>query len=143
MNNSVPILLVEDGKIDVENVKRAFKINKIINPLHVTGDGEEALDYLRRRPPYTDASTAPRPGVILLDINMPKMNGIEFLKVVKEDKDLRTIPVVVLTTSQEESDLVASYKLGVAGYIVKPVDFRKFVEAVKVINLYWSFCELP
>jgi len=143
MKESVPILLVEDGKIDVQNVVRAFKKNRISNPLYVTRNGEEALAFLRGQPPYDNPIAAPQPGLVLLDINMPVMNGIEFLQVVKNDDDLRNIPVVVLTTSQEERDRLESFKLGVAGYIIKPVDFAKFVEAIRVIDLYWKLSELP
>ena len=99
-------------------------------------NGIEALEYL-------NDSTQKRPGIILLDINMPKMNGIEFLRVAKNDLNLKAIPVVVLTTSQHEQDKVESYNLGVAGYMIKPVDYLKFVEVVKTIHLYWTLSELP
>ena len=143
MKNSIPVLLVEDSKIDIKNVERAFSKNKITNPLFVTRNGEEALAYLRREPPYDNPIDAPRPGIILLDINMPVMNGIEFLQTIKKSENFRDIPVVVLTTSQEERDRMESFLLGVAGYIIKPVDFPKFVEAIRVINLYWCLSELP
>ncbi len=143
MKDSVPILLVEDGKIDIKNVERAFYKNKITNPLYVTRNGEAALAFLRRQPPYANPIESPRPGLILLDINMPVMNGIEFLQAMKTDDALRDIPVVVLTTSHEERDRLESFKLGVAGYIIKPVDFAKFVEAIRVIDLYWKLSELP
>ena len=142
MRGSVPILLVEDDKIDVQNVKRAFQKNKIANPLYVANNGEEALALLRERLDENRPEMI-LPGIILLDINMPVMNGIEFLEEIKADEKLRSIPVIVLTTSKEESDRVDSFDLGVAGYIVKPVDFYKFVEAIGVINLYWSLSELP
>ena len=143
MKDSVPILLVEDSKIDIKNVQRAFKKNKISNPLYVTRNGEEALSFLHNQPPHEDTNQSPRPGVILLDINMPVMNGIEFLQAIKADKELRKIPVVVLTTSREERDRLESFQLGVAGYIIKPVDFTKFVDAIRVIDLYWKLSELP
>ncbi len=143
MRNGVSILLVEDDLIDVKTVKRAFKEAKIENPLDVTGNGEEALSFLRHEGKYAPPNNPAKPAIILLDLNMPVMGGIEFLKVIKADEKLRQIPIIVLTTSKEESDLVESYDLGIAGYIIKPVEFEKFVEAVKVLNLYWSLNELP
>jgi len=143
MRENVPILLVEDDLVDVKTVKRALKENRITNPLHITGHGEEALEYLRHQGNFADPASSPRPGIIFLDLNMPVMNGIEFLKVIKADDDLKRIPVLVMTTSHEESDRVESFGLGVAGYIIKPVDFIKFVEAVRVIDLYWTLSELP
>ena len=136
MRNRKPILLVEDDNVDAMTVKRAFKDLKILNSLVRTANGEEALQYLG------DESNK-KPCVILLDLNMPKMNGTEFLKVVKADDVLKKTPVVVLTTSKEESDIVESFKLNVAGYIVKPVDYKKFVEAIRAIELYWTLSELP
>ncbi len=143
MPKPLNILLVEDDVVDVMNVRRAFQKQRIANPLYVVGNGAEALDFLRHRGAFSDPATAPRPGIILLDLNMPVMNGIEFLREVKHDPQLRLIPVVVLTTSAEENDRVESYGLGVAGYIVKPVQFAKFVRAVTTIDLYWELCELP
>ena len=142
MRSNIPILLVEDDQVDVMNVERAFKKNNIINPLHITSNGEEALNYLRNEDKFIDPQSFPRPGIILLDINMPVMNGIEFLKIVKADQELRSIPVIILSTSHEEGDRVKSFDLSVAGYIVKPVDFNKFVEVVKLIDLYWTLSEL-
>ncbi len=142
MNDKFEILLVEDDDIDTENILRAFKKNKMVNPIYAVENGEEALDYLRNQGRFTDPEKSPRPGIILLDINMPIMNGIEFLKIVKADDDLKSIPVVVLTTSREESDRVESFKLSVAGYIVKPVEFENFVVAVKTIDVYWTLSEL-
>ncbi len=136
MRNGRAILLVEDDTIDAMTVKRAFKELKVTNPLAHSLNGEEALEYLRQK------GNEP-PCVILLDLNMPKMNGVEFLKIVKGDLSLKKIPVVVLTTSNEERDIVESFKLGVAGYIIKPVDYRKFVEAIRTIDLYWTLSELP
>lgn len=130
------VLLVEDDSIDAMTVQRAFKDLKLMNPLaHVT-NGEEALEYLR-------SGDNELPCVILLDLNMPRMNGVEFMRIAKADPDLRRIPIVVLTTSTEDSDVVDSYKLSVAGYIVKPVDYKKFVEAIRTIDLYWTISELP
>jgi len=136
MRSNKPVLLVEDDKIDVMTVKRAFKELHITNKLEIVGNGEEALSYLR-------SSENIKPCVILLDLNMPRMNGIEFLKIAKQDDHLRAIPVVVLTTSQEEQDKVDSFNLGVSGYIVKPVDYQKFVKAIKTIDIYWTLSELP
>lgn len=143
MRDNIPILLAEDDQIDVMTVQRAFKRNNIINPLYVVSNGQEALDYLKHNGRFSDQAGCPRPGIILMDLNMPVMNGIECLKQLKEDEDLRKIPVIVLTTSKEECDRVESFKLSVAGYIIKPVEFEKFVEAVKVLNLYWTLSELP
>ena len=136
MKNKKPILLVEDDVVDQMTVKRAFNDLKITNRLDIAGNGVEALDFLLN-------SKNERPCLILLDLNMPKMNGIEFLRIVKQDKLLKIIPVVVLTTSKEEQDRVESFKLSVAGYIIKPVDYMQFVEAVRTIDLYWTLSELP
>jgi len=142
MKDSIGVLLVEDDDVDSENVVRAFKRNKISNPLYITENGEDALAYLRHEGKYSDPKQSPRPGIILLDINMPVMNGIEFLEVVKSDDDLKRIPVVVMTSSQEESDRIKSYNLSVAGYIIKPVGFENLVETIKNISIYWSMSEL-
>ncbi len=141
MKEKFIILLVEDDDIDTENVIRAFKKNKMSNPIYSVENGEEALDFLRNQGRYNDPVKSPRPGIILLDINMPIMNGIEFLRIIKADEDLKSIPVVVLTTSREESDRIESFKLSVAGYIVKPVEFEDFVNAVKTIDVYWTLSE--
>ncbi|MCP4456099.1 MAG: response regulator [Planctomycetes bacterium] len=136
MRNTKPVLLVEDDSIDAMTVRRAFKDLKLSNPLVHRINGEEALAYLGQ-------SDSEMPCVILLDLNMPRMNGNEFLKGVKQDDRLKSIPVIVLTTSNEECDVVESYRMCVAGYIVKPVDYKKFVEAIRTINLYWTLSELP
>ena len=136
MHNSKPILLVEDDRVDAMTVKRALKDLKVINQLVHVVNGEEALDYLRNE-------SNKKPCVILLDLNLPKLNGLEFLKITKGDEELKKIPVVALTTSKEAPDINASFKLGVAGYIVKPVDYEKFVEAIRVLELYWTLSELP
>ncbi len=143
MRNNVPILLVDDDQVDVMTVQRAFKRNNILDPLFVVGNGKEAIDFLNHQGQYADPEKFPRPGIILLDLNMPVMNGIEFLKAIKVDEKLRKIPVIVLTTSKEENDRVESFNLSVAGYIIKPVEFEKFVEAIRVLNLYWTLSELP
>ncbi len=136
IKNLKPILLVEDDRVDVMTVKRALRELDISTPLEVTRNGEEALAYLRE-------ATNRKPAIILLDLNMPKMNGIEFLKIVKQDSVLRRIPVVVLTTSKEERDRVASFDLSVAGYMIKPVDYAQFVEIMRAIKDYWILSELP
>jgi len=135
MRSGISILLVEEDDVDAENVVRAFKKNRISNPLYVACNGEEALALLRDK-------NKPRPGIILLDLNMPVMSGIEFLQIAKTDDDLKSIPVIVLTTSREECDRVESFRLSVAGYIIKPVEFEKFVDVVKTIDLYWTLSEL-
>lgn len=136
MRNCKPILLLEDDTVDAMTVKRALKDLKVINPLVRTGNGEEALTYLRD-------SSKTKPCVVLLDLNMPKMNGIEFLKIAKADEKLKKIPAIVLTTSKDDHDRFQSFNLNVAGFIVKPVDYKKFVEAMRIINLYWTLSELP
>lgn len=136
MQNSKPILLVEDDNIDAMTVKRAMKELNITNTLVRACDGEQALDYLRDK-------ANEKPCLIFLDLNMPKMNGLELLKIVKQDEDLKTIPVIVLTTSGEQCDIVESFKLGVAGYMVKSVDYAEFKQTMRVIDEYWTLSELP
>ncbi len=138
----IPILLVEDDENDILITKRAFERYNFKNELYVVRDGEEALDYIYRRGDYQD-EPVPTPGLILLDINMPRMNGIEVLRHLKNDPEKKRIPVVMLTTSRREQDKIESYNLGVNSYIVKPVDFNKFIDAVTTINLYWSLNQLP
>ncbi|MDD5300139.1 MAG: response regulator [Gallionella sp.] len=133
---NTPILLVEDDQVDVMTVKRALKEIHVTNPVVNRENGEEALKYLRD-------SKSVKPCIILLDLNMPIMNGIEFLQVVKQDARLRRIPVVVLTTSEEQQDKVNSFDLGVAGYMAKPVDYQQFVEVMRTIDAYWTISELP
>jgi CheY-like chemotaxis protein len=131
MTNLINILLVEDDEVDIMNVQRAFRKNKINNPLHVVNNGLEALDALLGR----DAGT--------LDINMPKMGGIEFLVELRKHPALRSISVFVMTTSNEESDKVAAHNLNVAGYILKPLSFEGFASAVATLSAYWHLCEMP
>lgn len=136
-NPSKPILLVEDDQIDTMTVRRALKELHVTNRLETVENGEAALAYLND--PSRD-----RPCLILLDLNMPVMGGIEFLRVIKGDgQHLKRIPVVVLTTSEEQEDKVESFNLGVAGYIRKPVDYQRFVETMRTINAYWTVSELP
>jgi len=136
MQNSRPVMLVEDDNVDAMMVKRAFKDLEIANQLVHVVNGERALEYLRD-------STNVKPCVIFLDLIMPRMNGIELLKIVKADEILKSIPVVVLTTSKEDQNVIESFKFGVAGYIVKSLDNKKFTEAIRTINLYWILSELP
>jgi CheY-like chemotaxis protein len=133
---SKPILLVEDDQVDVMTVKRALKELHVTNPVVNLENGQEALKYLR------DPDSA-KPCIILIDLNMPIMNGIEFLQVAKHDAKLKRIPVVVLTTSEEQQDKVNSFDLGVAGYMAKPVDYRQFVEVMRSIDAYWTISEMP
>ncbi|MBT3302681.1 MAG: response regulator [Bacteroidetes bacterium] len=130
------IMLVEDDEVDIMNVKRAFKKNNITNPIMVARNGLEALDML------TKPGIA-LPKVIILDINMPRMNGIEFLKEIRKDEKLKMISVFVMTTSNQDSDKIKAYDLNVAGYILKPLSFEKFVTSVATLNSYWSLCERP
>lgn len=136
MQNSKPILLVEDDSVDVMTVKRALRDLNVESELVSTGDGEEALAYLKE-----DGNT--KPSVILLDLNMPKMNGTEFLSIIKKDEKLKKIPVIVLTTSNSEQDISESFELGAAGYMVKEVDYKRFTEIIKTIDSYWTLSKLP
>ena len=135
------ILLVEDDEVDIMTVKRAFKKGNITNPLYLAGNGIEALALLRGNPGEPSLIPAER-RLILLDLNMPKMNGIEFLQELRSDPTIRHIPVVVLTTSNEERDRVQAYDLNVAGYILKPVTFNTFVDLMMTLDKYWSHCEM-
>jgi len=137
-----PILLVEDSAKDVELVLGALKKNKFVNEVVVARDGAEALDYLHRRGRFEGVQAA-LPIVILLDLKMPKVDGLEVLRWVKGDPDLKTIPVVMLTSSREEADLVESYRLGVNGYVVKPVGFANFVEAIRQTGIFWAAVNEP
>lgn len=138
----INILLVEDDEVDVMNVRRAFQKHKITNPLYIAGNGIEALYMLRsqnQKPPLVPANRR----LILLDLNMPKMNGLEFLYELRKDEDLKRTPVIVLTTSDEDRDRIEAYNLNVAGYILKPVTFNNFAEVMVALNKYWALCEMP
>jgi CheY-like chemotaxis protein len=135
MHNEKPILLVEDDMVDAMTIKRAMNEINITNPVHHAHNGLEALDFLQD-------TEAARPCIILLDLNMPKMNGIEFLQEIKNLEEFQTIPVVVLTTSRQEQDKLASFQKGVAGYMNKPVDYKQFVELIRSIKLYWTISEI-
>lgn len=137
------VLVAEDNQHDIVATKRAWKQNNIANPLYIVRDGEECLDYLYQRGRYSEPSSAPRPGILLLDIKMPKMDGLAVLKQIREDEKLHRLPVVILTTSKAEEDRLKSYDLGANAYIVKPVGFQNFAEAVRTINLFWELVELP
>jgi CheY-like chemotaxis protein len=138
MNTPLTILLVEDDEVDIMNVKRAFKKSNVSNPLLVANNGIDALDILR-----SDKLEVQRPKVILLDLNMPRMGGIEFLKEVRKDPELQSISVFVMTTSNEEKDKVDAYNLNVAGYILKPLSMDQFIDAVSVLKSYWTLCQYP
>ena len=137
MEKQLNILLVEDDEIDVMTVRRAFRKNNITNPLKVAGDGIEALEMLR------SGEIPPENRIILLDINMPRMDGIEFLRELRADPALRSTTVVVLTTSNEDRDRIQAYELNVAGYLLKPVTFVSFVESMTMLNKYWTLMEFP
>jgi len=139
----IDILLAEDNPDDIEITKRALKEAKVINRLFIVRDGQEALDFLFRQGAYQDAAKSPEPGLVLLDINMPKMNGVEVLKKIKETDSLKHIPVVMLTVSRRDEDIIKSYDLGCNSFIQKPVDFERFVDLVKEIELYWGLFNVP
>lgn len=136
MRSSKPILLVEDDNVDAMTTRRALKDLNVPNSIIHHIDGEGALKYLRTGSNKT-------PCVILLDLNMPKMSGIDFLKIIKNDNELKQIPVIVMTTSKDERDKMESFEFSVAGYIIKSTDYKKFVESLKILNLYWTLSELP
>jgi len=140
MANLINILLIEDDEVDIMNVQRAFRKNNITNPLHIARNGLEALELLKGENPN---NKIPMPRIVLLDINMPKMGGIEFLNELRKLPELRSISVFVMTTSNEESDKIAAYDLNVAGYILKPLSFEGFSSAVAILNHYWHLCEIP
>ncbi len=137
------VLTAEDNQHDIVATKRAWKENNIANPLYIVRDGEECLDYLHQRGKHSEPGSAPRPGILLLDIKMPKMDGLAALKQIREDQKLHRLPVVILTTSKAEEDRLKSYDLGANAYIVKPVGFQNLAGAVRTINLFWELVELP
>lgn len=136
MLDSKPILLVENNQLDAMVVRHALDDLKIINELVHTAEGEEALEYLKNE-------MSEKPCLILLGLDMQKTNSVEFLRIVKADETLKMIPVVVLTASSKERDVIETFKPGVAGYIIKPVDYIKFLEAIRKVSLYWTLSELP
>src|SRR3990172_2784768 len=135
--SEVEILLVEDNPNDAELGLRALKKHNLTNSIHLVKDGAEALDFIFGTGAYVGRKIGNKPKVIFLDLKLPKVDGLEVLRKVKSDERTRTIPIVVLTSSHEERDLVESYKLGVNSYIVKPVDFDKFIQAVAQLGMYW------
>ena len=137
--NVYKILLVEDDDVDIMNIQRAFSKTNLINPMVVAKNGLEALDILRG---VNGGEPLRWPYVVLLDLNMPKMNGLEFLDAVRKDAKLRNIPIVILTSSSREEDICESYKNQVAGYITKPVEMTHFIEKVAIFGKYWALCEM-
>jgi CheY-like chemotaxis protein len=137
------VLMAEDNEHDILATKRAWKKNHIVNPLYIVCDGEECLDFLYHQGNYENARTMPQPGILLLDINMPRMDGLAVLKYIRNDGHLRRLPVIMLTTSQAEEDRLRSYDLGANAYILKPVGFDNFSTAVRTISLFWKLVELP
>lgn len=141
--NEVEILLVEDNPYDVELTLTALNENNLTNKVHVINDGAEALDFIFATGVHAQRNIKNIPKVILLDLKLPKVNGLEVLRRIKADERTRKIPVVVLTSSQEESDVILSYDLGVNSYIIKPLDFNKFIDAVAKLSLYWVLVNRP
>jgi CheY-like chemotaxis protein len=133
-----PILVVEDNPIDLDLTQRAFAKHKLTNPIQVARDGEEALDFI----PRWEAGE-PLPAVILLDLKLPKINGLDVLRRIKEHPEFKVIPVIILTTSAEDSDIQEAYRLGTNSYIIKPVDFEKFVDVAEQIEIYWCVLNTP
>jgi CheY-like chemotaxis protein len=143
VNDPVEILLVEDNPNDVELTLRALKRQNLANKVFVVKDGAEALEFLFATGAHADRDVENSPRVVLLDLKLPKVDGLEVLRRIKSDERAKAIPVVVLTSSREQRDVVESYQLGVNSYIVKPVDFEKFVQAVSEVGLYWVLLNQP
>lgn len=142
--NSIHILVADDDPDDCLLTQEAFRESRMSNEVHFVHNGEELMDYLRHRPPYQDRLRHPRPGLILLDLNMPLKDGREALAEIKADENLRSIPVVVLTTSSAEEDIIRSYDCGVNSFITKPVSFRGLLDVVQTLGRYWlQIVELP
>jgi CheY-like chemotaxis protein len=141
---SITILIADDDPEDRMLAEDALKESRLVNDIRFVEDGEELLEYLQHRGKYADPESSPRPGMILLDLNMPRMDGREALKIIKTDPELRRIPVVVLTTSQAEQDIYRSYDLGVNSFIIKPVTFESLVNIMRVLEAYWfEIVEIP
>ena len=143
MNSTKAILLVEDNPSDADLTRRALAKGHISNELVVAEDGQEALDYLRGEGAYTGRATSETPLVILLDLKLPKVSGLEVLRLIRADARLRRVPVVILTSSKEEEDVGAGYDLGVNSYVRKPVDFKEFQAAIANLGLYWLILNEP
>ena len=141
--SATAILLVEDNPDHAELTLRALKDGNVVNAVFWVKDGAEALDFLEQRGPYADPDTAPRPGLILLDINLPKMDGHEVLRRIKTNEVLRTIPVVMLTTSARDDEVSRCYRSGANSYVCKPMRFTDFIEQVRIVKLYWLLTSLP
>ena len=137
------VLMAEDDEHDILAVRRAWEKRNINNPLYIVNDGEECLDYLHQRGKYSEQGTAPRPGIVLLDIKMPKMDGLAVLRYIRESDEFQRLPVIILTTSKDEQDRLKSYDLLANAYIIKPIGFDNFSEAVNTINLFWELVQLP
>jgi CheY-like chemotaxis protein len=137
------VLMAEDEVHDIVATKRAWQKSRILNPLYIVKDGEECLEFLHQRGKYRESKTAPRPGILLLDIKMPKMDGLAVLLHIRKDDELHRLPVIMLTSSKAEEDRLKSYDFGVNAYILKPVGFMNLSEAVRTINLFWELVELP
>jgi len=137
------VLLAEDNEDDIMATRRAWKKNSIVNPLYIVRTGEECLDYLYQRGKYAESGSAPRPGILLLDIKMPKMDGLTVIQHVRADEKLRRLPIVILTSSKMEEDRLRGYDLGANAYITKPVGFENFSDAVRAIHMFWALVELP
>ena len=134
---AVNILLVEDNDDHIELTKRALEENGVLNKIYVAKDGKEALDFLYNRDKYSDRAEAPKPGLILLDVKLPKIDGFEVLKQVKGDPDLKLIPIIMLTTSSRDEEIAKGYSEGANSYVTKPVDFNEFVAKIKNLQMYW------
>ena len=142
-SGSVDILLVEDNPNDAELALHAFRKHKLTNNIHLVRDGAEALEFIFRTGPYADRDPEEQPRVILLDLKLPKVDGLEVLRRIKGDPSTRSIPVVMLTSSREERDIIEGYRLGVNSYIVKPVEFDQFTNAVRELGMYWLLLNKP
>ena len=141
--NPFVVLMAEDDEHDIVAIKRAWKKRKINNPLYIVNDGEECLDYLYQRGKYSEQGTAPRPGILLLDMKMPKMDGLAVLEHIRKSDEFHRLPVIIFTTSKDEADRLKSYDLRANAYIVKPMGFDNLSEAVNTINLFWELVQLP
>jgi two-component system response regulator len=143
MNSEIEILLIEDNPRDVELTLRAFKKNNFSNRIHVIEDGAKALEFLFSEDLAHNGTLEHKPRLILLDLKLPKVDGLEILKRLKSEERTQMIPVVVLTSSQEEQDIITSYKLGVNSYIIKPIDFNKFMKSIETLGVYWLLLNQP